>query len=202
MLLPVKSTSIGKSRIRLDPMRRARLARAMALDTARAAAAATGVRRVLALVEDAADGHALGRIPGVAARRCTASGLNEAIREACAMADVAPGPVAVLPADLPSLRAEELDAALSAAAAVPLAVVPDRQGTGTTMLAARVAALLDPHFGPGSFAAHRDGGAVALAVPAASGLRRDVDVLADLRGVTGPLTRAEAGDLTLVAAAG
>jgi 2-phospho-L-lactate guanylyltransferase len=202
VLLPVKSTAVGKSRILLDPARRARLARAMALDTASAAAAAVRVRGVLALVDDDGDGQALAAIPGVAVHRAGVRGLNESIGEALLLPGVRSGPVAVLPADLPSLQPGDLDAALAAAQALPLAVVPDRDGTGTTLLAAWRPELLDPHYGPGSCAAHVQVGAVALAVPAGSGLRRDVDVIADLRDVTGPRTCAELADRAADSAAG
>jgi 2-phospho-L-lactate guanylyltransferase len=202
VLVPVKSTAVGKSRLRLDPKRRARLARAMARDTVTAAAAATRVRAVLAIVDDDADGRMLAAIGAVSAHRSGVPGLNESIREALALPEVSAGPVAVLPADLPSLRPDELDGALAAADGLPLAVVADRQGTGTTLLAAASAGSLDPHYGPGSFAAHLAAGAVPLAVPGESGLRRDVDVLDDLRDVTGPLTCAEAGDLATDTATG
>lgn len=200
MLIPVKSTRVGKSRLALDPDRRMRVARAMAIDTVTAVAATGSVASVLVLADDPADAALFRGIRGVTVRQTTVSGLNEAIREACgALAGDrrgGAGPVAVLPADLPSLKPGELDEALIAAAETARAVVADRQGTGTTLLTARGAALLDPHYGPGSFAAHRVSGAVALDVPPGSGLRCDVDVLADLAGVTGTRTRGQAGDLT------
>lgn len=201
VLMPVKSSAVGKSRILLAPARRARIALAMALDTAGAAAATVRVARVVVLTEDDADAAALTQIPGVQEHRVGVRGLNESIREALVLVP-ADCPVAVLPADLPSLRAAELDAALAAAADSALAVVADRQGTGTTLLAARSAEFLDPHYGPGSFAAHVRAGAVPLDVPVHSGLRRDVDVLGDLFAATGPLTSAEARMLDGGAAAG
>jgi 2-phospho-L-lactate guanylyltransferase len=199
VLVPVKATAIGKSRIAVPGPVRARLARAMAWDTVSAASRARRVRRVVALVEDEDDGTVLGGIRGVMAHHVRARGLNEAIDEgrqfvsgpsAGPVGGPQGPPVAVLPADLPSLRAAELDAALAAAAGLPLAVVADHQGTGTTLLAAAHAPLLDPHYGSGSFAVHLRVGAVPLVVAAASGLRRDVDVLADLAGVTGTRTAA------------
>lgn len=199
VLVPVKSTRVGKSRLALEPDLRTRLAGAMAVDTVTAVAAARSVVSVLVLADDPADSALFRGIDRVHVRQTGVSGLNEALREACeALArDPRRGAraVAALPADLPSLRAAELDAALDAAAGTPRAVVADRQGTGTTLLTAREAVLLDPHYGPGSFAAHRVSGAVALSVPPGSGLRCDVDVLADLAGVGGPRTREEAGDL-------
>ena len=56
--------------------------------------------------------------------------------------------------------------------------------------AASAGAALRPQYGPGSLRRHVAGGALALDVPADSGLRRDVDQLADLHGVTGPRTLA------------
>ncbi|MBN9611014.1 MAG: 2-phospho-L-lactate guanylyltransferase [Actinobacteria bacterium] len=199
VLVPIKSTRIGKSRIALDPESRRRLARAMALDTVTAVAAADRVGGVWVLVDDPADGDLFRGMPGVCARRTGVVGLNDVIREACGALPAMGGddsrPVAVLPADLPSLEPGELDDALRQAVAVPRAVVPDRQGTGTTLLAARDAAQLRPQYGPGSFAAHRVSGAAGLQLPDDSGLRCDVDVIADLAGVTGRYTRSEAGDL-------
>jgi len=88
------------------------------------------------------------------------------------------GPVAALSSDLPALRPAELTAALTAAAAVPRALVADAAGTGTTLLAVRDGALA-PRFGTGSAAAHVAGGAVPLNGDW-PGLRQDVDTPGDL----------------------
>jgi 2-phospho-L-lactate guanylyltransferase len=160
----------------------------MALDTVAAASAAARVRAVLALVEDDADGAAVAQV-GALVHRVAAVGLNDSIAEGLTLPAVAEGAVATLPADLPSLRSTELDAALLAAAGHPFAVVPDRDGTGTTLLAASSRDRLFPRYGPGSLSAHVGAGAVLVDVPADSGLRRDVDLPADLAGVTGPRTR-------------
>ncbi len=74
----------------------------------------------------------------------------------------------MLLADLPALRPEDLQVALEAARTalddgrLPMAAVPDADGTGTVLLAARTPARLDPAFGPGSFAEHLRRGAVPL----------------------------------------
>ena len=91
------------------------------------------------------------------------------------------GRVAALQADLPALRPAELDAALAALDTLPgaAAFVADHTGEGTTMLVGRPGALPEPHFGPGSAAAHAASGALAL--PGEwPGLRLDVDTPADL----------------------
>ena len=88
--------------------------------------------------------------------------------------------VGALQADLPALRADELDAAVTAALAIGArAFTADAEGTGTTFLLAAAGVELDPRFGGGSAARHRATGAVALDGRGPS-LRRDVDTAADL----------------------
>lgn len=191
LLVPLKSSVRGKSRIDVDPGLRGRLAFAMAADTIAAASAAPGVGLVLVVAEDAADGDRLAELPGVRIQLTTTTGLNEAIRDGLAGSGAAAGdPVAVLPGDLPSLTAAELGAALAAARAHPTVVVADRQGTGTTLLASTTPGRLRPHYGSDSLRRHVLGGAVLLNLPVASGLRRDVDQVGDLEGVTGRRTLA------------
>jgi 2-phospho-L-lactate guanylyltransferase len=116
------------------------------------------------------------------------SGLVAAIGDGLSAASRRPWcarPAAVLLADLPALRPEDLDAALAAARdaldaeGTRMAAVPDADGTGTVLLAARTPARLDPAFGPGSFAEHLRRGAVPLPLDLPR-LRRDVDTPADL----------------------
>ncbi|MEQ6903321.1 2-phospho-L-lactate guanylyltransferase, partial [Nocardioides sp. YIM 152588] len=101
---------------------------------------------------------------------------------------------AALLADLPALRATELDEALAAivAAGPGSHFVADADGTGTALYAAPHAAF-DPRFGAASARAHADAGARPVAGALAS-LRRDVDDLASLEGAielgVGPRTRA------------
>lgn len=90
-------------------------------------------------------------------------------------------PVAVVVADLPTLQSRELSRLLAAAVQQPFGVVADREGRGTSILVAAEPARLHPHFGPESFTAHRDAGAVNLNQAAGPSLRLDVDTLDDLR---------------------
>lgn len=114
-------------------------------------------------------------------------GLNEALRHAAAEVEARHGAAAgraVLLADLPCLRTEELAAALVAGAtAMTRTFVPDAHGSGTTLLIAPGGQPLEPCFGSGSAAAHAASGAVPLQ-PALNGewptLRRDVDTAEDL----------------------
>jgi 2-phospho-L-lactate guanylyltransferase len=190
VLVPVKATGRGKSRLGGDEALRRRLALAMAMDTTAAAAAADPVRAVLALVEDDEDGVAIARASGALVHRVSARGLNQAIREGASLPLAGSGAIASLPADLPSLLPGELAAALEAAIRYPFAVVADRDGTGTTLLTASRPELLRPRYGVGSLAAHRAAGATLLPIPASSGLRRDVDLSEDLLDASGPHTAA------------
>lgn len=183
VLVPVKSTSRGKSRLLLPAAARRQVVRAMALDTV---AAVSRVARVVVVAEDPDDLPAFERLAHSRIRTylTATAGLNEAIRDG--LSTVGGGRVASLPADLPGLRPADLREALMLAQDLDLAVVADRQGIGTTLLVARRPEFLVPRYGGESLAAHLASGAVQLAVPAGSSLREDVDVPADLSGRVGP----------------
>ena len=177
VLVAIKPLAWAKTRLRGaadggsgDPVAHARLVVAMARDTVAAAAAAALVRRVMALdgIETVADEPA--------------DGLNSALRYGEALlrtADPATA-VAAMPADLPALRADELDSALRDALATGgRAFCADQAGTGTSLLLASPGHALAPRFGPCSAAAHRAGGAREL-LGRWPGLRCDVDTPTDL----------------------
>jgi 2-phospho-L-lactate guanylyltransferase len=135
-------------------------------------------------------------IPDIILLADPGQGLNAAVARGIAWArSVAPGnPVAALTGDLPCLLSEDLAAGLEAARRHRLAVVPDRSGTGSTMISALSGVPVTPHFGAQSCRAHVLAGHRPLTVPGFSTLRADVDTLEDLdqalrRGV-GQHTRA------------
>ncbi|HQY32578.1 2-phospho-L-lactate guanylyltransferase [Actinotalea sp.] len=187
VVVPVKRLADAKTRLDLaatDPAR-ADLALALALDTVHAALAAREVDLVVVVTGEPRVAEALGARPGVRLLADPGGGLNAALAAGvaaaltAARADAAPGPIALLLGDLPALVGPDLDAALVLAAGHARAVVPDADGTGTTLLTALTGEMV-PRFGPGSFAAHVAAGHTALPdVP--PGLRRDVDTAADLR---------------------
>jgi 2-phospho-L-lactate guanylyltransferase len=116
-------------------------------------------------------------------------------RDAALLEDPSAG-VAVLLGDVPALSPSDLGIALAAAAAHPLAVVPDAEGTGTVLLTALAGSRLRPSFGPGSAARHEAAGHVRLDLDLPR-LRTDVDDDSDLRAAVrlgvGPATRAALG---------
>jgi 2-phospho-L-lactate guanylyltransferase len=154
----------------------AELVLALLADTVAAARDSPAVARILVVTDDP---RATAVVTGLGARTVPDepdSGLNAALAHGARAASG--GPVAALSSDLPALRADELTAALHAAAALPRAFVADAAGSGTTLLAV-LEGDLAPRFGPGSAAAHAAGGAVPLAGDW-PGLRQDVDTPADL----------------------
>lgn len=181
LLVPAKPLGRAKSRLAdLGEDRRRALARAFLLDTVTAGAAARRVVAVLVVTDD----HRLAAT--VVDQGCdvlpdgVSDDLNATLVQAAAEARRRwPGarPVTVC-ADLPALRAEDLDAALAAAATCRQAFVRDHAGTGTTLYAAAPEAFA-PRFGTGSARAHLDAGAVELDDVAPT-LRTDVDSPADL----------------------
>jgi 2-phospho-L-lactate guanylyltransferase len=180
LLVPVKPPARGKSRLvgLSDDVRR-ELAAAFALDTVTAAMAAERVGAVLVATDDAGFSSRLSALGCDAIPDGVAGDLNASLRQAAAEArrrwpDLRP---AALCADLPALRAADLDAALGQVGDGP-AYVPDAAGTGTTLYTAP-SDRFDPHFGPGSRDAH-ELRAEAVGLEALT-LRRDVDDLGDLR---------------------
>ena len=180
-LVPVKPPAVGKSRLAAydDGARRA-LAAAFAEDTVRACLAARRVGAVLVVTDDAPFSTALSALGAVAIPDGVSGDLNGTLRQAAAEArrrwpDLVP--VAVC-ADLPALRAADLDDVLEAAPADRACFVPDAAGLGTTLYVAPHDGF-EPRFGGPSREAHLAGGAREVTDAPAS-VRRDVDEPADL----------------------
>ncbi|MGH8861721.1 MAG: 2-phospho-L-lactate guanylyltransferase [Jatrophihabitantaceae bacterium] len=172
VVVPLRALPSAKSRLAasVPPEVFERLVTAIRADTLAAARAAAPVARVVVV----------GDAPGANVTLVqTSRGLNGALRDGAAHASArwpADG-VAALVGDLPSVRPEELAAALDAAAGHRCAFVADRPGTGTTLLTARPGVPLDPRFGTGSAARHAS---IAAELDAGPGLRHDVDTADDL----------------------
>ena len=175
LIVPVKSQPAAKSR--LNPpagVARADLAHAFALDTITAAAACIPPAHLVVVTSDELVATFV-RNQGSTVLADRGDGLNPAIRQGIEhVAQVLGlGPTAVLLADIPTLRPQDLIAALSVCAAHPRALVPDASGTGTVLISALSPRGLHPRFGPGSARKHsRDCALLDLDLPA---LRTDVD---------------------------
>ena len=185
LVIPVKVLAQAKSRLTgLADERRSRLALAMAADTVEAAIRADAVAAVLVVTDDREVADTARHLGAVVLADEPAAGLNEALRHGAAYArDRWPDRgVAGLAADLPALRPGELTKALTTAASLRVAFVPDAAGTGTTLYAATPGAQFRPRFGRLSGRRHLSGGAAEIAAGRQlAGLRRDVDTIDDLR---------------------
>lgn len=205
LVMTVKALSRAKSRLfgtadRGIGDRAAHEALVLALvrDTAAAASAAPGVRRLLVVTSDPVIAGALVADGVATAPDEPGLGLNAALVHGAALLRESDPAAALgaLQSDLPALRPDDLAAALAEADG-RRAFCADRQGTGTTLLLAAHRAPLDPRFGPGSAGAHADSGA-HLVGEATPSLRCDVDTAEDLDTARalglGPHTRALMGD--------
>lgn len=182
-IIPVKPLRAAKSRLDVSAAHRRALAEAFAFDVIAAAMSAREVGRLLLVTGDDETERRLAAA-GVRVLRESpeaAPGLNSALRQGALWAGRhhPEDPAVVLTADLPTLTPDTLDVALAALRHHQSAFVPDRSGTGTTMLSANRPGLLRPRFGVGSARAHRATGAreVAEVDPR---VRHDVDTTADL----------------------
>jgi 2-phospho-L-lactate/phosphoenolpyruvate guanylyltransferase len=179
-VIPVKRLGAAKSRLRgaVPTARHADLALAMVCDTVSAVLAADAVAELVVVTDDPVTAAAVTALGARVEPDRPAAGLNAALRYG---ADEVAGlgrSRAVLAGDLPALRSDQLDAALSTAAG-KRSFVADAAGTGTVLLATPPGVPLDPHFGIGSAAAHAASGATPLTGDW-PGLRQDVDTPADL----------------------
>jgi 2-phospho-L-lactate guanylyltransferase len=212
VVVPFKGVTDAKSRLSgsFDSAERAAIALAFLVDTVSAVSRVPAVSSVIvvsnqpglaAILADAV-GQAPGRgdletrviaDPGGGINAAVASGL------AHARAAVHDAFVAAVTGDLAALRPSDLAQAFALAEAAAttgatLTFVPDREGSGTTMVAFAPGADTPTHFGIGSCAAHSSAGYRPLALAAESSLRLDIDDADDLEQARrlglGPATRA------------
>lgn len=183
LVVPVKGGPLAKSRLHLPLASRAALADAFARDTVAALAEGMPGAPLLVVTADAevaawvvGAGHTVVGDPGAGLDAAVAAGVRAA-RERGAVR------VAVVLADHPALRADEVAAALAAAGAHPASVLADADGTGTALLTLPTTPPVRTAFGPGSAAAHERLGhhRLELDLP---GLRVDVDDAASLAAAT------------------
>jgi 2-phospho-L-lactate guanylyltransferase len=201
-VVPVKPLASAKSRLALDDDERADLALAFAVDTVSALSASDRIAQVVVVTPDPVVADRL-RGLGALIVRDDGSSLDGALRRGLDAAAASGLGLAVVPGDLPCLRAEDVDAVLAAASGSRGVFVPDLEGTGTTFVVHPASQPAITRYGPGSAARHRDLGLIALH-DAPARARQDVDTLDDLRAAAvlglGPESRAVlvARDIDLV----
>ncbi|GAA0325616.1 2-phospho-L-lactate guanylyltransferase [Sphingomonas oligophenolica] len=100
----------------------------------------------------------------------------------------------IIHADLPLLARADVEALLDAAVRTGTAIAPDRHDRGTNALACRAGMVVEPRFGPDSFALHRRS-VPEGAIIRREGLALDVDTPEDLELVeAAPRWRIPGGD--------
>ncbi|MEV7375402.1 2-phospho-L-lactate guanylyltransferase [Streptomyces sp. NPDC090301] len=182
VLLPVKPFPFAKSRLAAwAGDSRTDWARAFFLDTLRSVSRTPEVSRIVVVTADPSARDLAGERGAECVEELSPRGLNSAVRAGAARASVRGArTVAVLTADLPALRSEELTRVLDAAAGHRRAFLTDHTGIGTTVLTARVPTLLTPRFEGASRQRHAASGAVELDVAEVPGARLDIDTPDDL----------------------
>jgi 2-phospho-L-lactate guanylyltransferase len=171
VLVPLKALDRAKTRLAdvLSPEERAELMRSL-LERVVAAVREAGVDRITVVTAEPIDGYAVWNDRGLT--------WNDAL--AAASAEIVTEPlVAVVSADLPLLRAEEVEDLLEATPPRGIAIARALDG-GTNAVSMRPPGLVRTHFGePGSAAVHAALGVqhVVLDLP---GLAFDVDTPEDL----------------------
>lgn len=201
-LVPQKSLSAAKGRIRLPYEQRRAVATAMLRDTVAALKRTPCVDEVIVLWDDDADRLVL---PDVEWLPVGGLGLNASLERGAAVARAClPGlGLVVVPGDLPALDPSELALALEQASRFCRAYLTDAAGTGTTILTATEASTLLPAYGVGSAAQHAALGACSLGEIGVETVRTDVDDLNSLAVALamgcGRHTRNVCADLALAA---
>jgi 2-phospho-L-lactate guanylyltransferase len=175
-VVPVKSLDHGKRRLAgaLPGDERRRLIEAMLDDVLSTLNAVSSITAVSVLTD------ARSLVPqGCAHIEDPGLGLNAALSRAARMVAAAgASTMLILPADLPFVTVEDIQALIDATSDNAIVLAPDTEGTGTNALLISPPALLEPHFGVSSSAAHiasaRALGA-QVRVLHRHGLARDID---------------------------
>lgn len=184
-VVPLKRLAFAKSRLVVATDQRKALALAFAVDTISSLAGSPLVAGVLAVTSDPVAAPRLRRL-GVRVIPELGSGLAQAIHSGVrAAAAWRPGSgIAVVPTDLPCLRAVDVTQVVrDGSAATEGAFLPDRSGTGTTLVIYPPGRRVLTRYGSGSAAGHRALGLHALN-DAPIRARHDVDTLEDLAAAT------------------
>ena len=195
-ILPVKTFGRAKQRLGEAVGERPQLAAAMAADVLDALVRVRGLDGVIVVSsEDIAgadhDHPGLERVPDpveAGQSAAAARGIRAAVARGASR-------VLLVPGDCPALDPAEVDELL-ATAAPGVVIVPDRHGAGTNALLLDPPRVIEPAFGPGSFARHAAlaaGAGARVRVGRLPSLELDVDTPGDLEALRAALQRDRGG---------
>jgi len=171
VLVPLKSFASAKTRLAvvLSPEERAELMRTL-LEGVAVAVREAGVERVTVVTGESIDGYEVWHDRGLAWNDALAAAIDEIVSAPL---------VAIVSADLPLLRADEVEELLEATPSRGIAIARALDG-GTNAVSMRPPGLVRTHFGePGSAAVHAGLG-VEHSIVDLPGLAFDVDTPEDL----------------------
>jgi 2-phospho-L-lactate guanylyltransferase len=188
-VLPIKTYARAKHRLSeaVDVPDRRALAEAMVGDVLETLPAVPGLDRVIAVTAEPRAASA-----AIEAGAEVVHDPDEAGQSAAALIGIraalgaGAGRVLLVPGDCPALDAEEVGTLLARQGRAGVVIVPDRHGAGTNALLLSPPDVIEPSFGPGSFArhaarAHAAGTVVRVAEIRSLGL--DVDTAEDLQAL-------------------
>jgi 2-phospho-L-lactate guanylyltransferase len=185
-VVPVKQLARAKQRLSglLGPEQRRLLCDAMLDDVLAALTAARGLAGILVVSSDPA-ARTLAMRHGARLLDDPGRGLNAAVAHAAkTLAEEGAPAMLVVHGDAPLATADEIEALVAAhAAGHAVVLASDRRGDGTNALLCAPPDAMTFHYGPGSFAAHRQAARAAGHEPAAldlPGLALDIDMPEDL----------------------
>jgi 2-phospho-L-lactate guanylyltransferase len=158
VLIPVKEASRGKTRLArlLSAEERRRLAWAMFEDVCRAVAAARSIDRVFVVTSFAPAIERARSLEWEVIIEQAQVSESESVDRASRLLKARGCDVVMrLPADVPLVRAEDIEALLSVELCAPAALlVPSREGRGTNAIIRTPADVFPSRFGPNSLALH------------------------------------------------
>jgi 2-phospho-L-lactate guanylyltransferase len=156
IVIPVKRLESAKQRLApvLPAQARRELALAMLRDVLEATTPVRGIRGVAVVTPDERLRPVCTAHGATWLGEETVSGMNAAVAHAARVLEASGvARTVVIPADLPAVSVAAVERVLAEITA-DVAIVRDRRGRGTNMLACRPPSAVRPRFGTGSFAAH------------------------------------------------
>lgn len=189
-IVPVKTFAQAKQRLAsvLSADERARLAEAMLCDVLEQLRALSQLEGVLVVTADPSAARIAGSFGARHIRDCSESGVNHAAARGLDAVPSAECPVAIVAADVPFATSTEIADALAHLEQHPVVLTPAEADGGTNLLALRRVHLIEPSFGEGSFARHREQARklnLSCGIFRAKGLGHDIDRAGDLLPPTG-----------------
>jgi 2-phospho-L-lactate/phosphoenolpyruvate guanylyltransferase len=184
-IVPVKTFARAKQRLALvlSADERAQLAEAMLCDVLEQLSGLSQLEGILVVTADPLAAQIAGASGARHIRDPLESGVNHAVVRGLEALPSAECAVAVIAADVPFATSTEIADALSRLEQHSIVLTPAEMDGGTNLLALRRAGLIEPSFGEGSFARHREQARmlnVSCSIFRATGLGHDIDRAGDL----------------------